>query len=852
MADQSPDADAVERLRAALAGRYEVEEEIGAGGMATVYLARDVKHGRAVALKVLRPDLAASLGADRFLREIRVAANLQHPNILALYDSGEADGALFYVMPFVEGESLRDRLNREKQLSLPDAVKITREVSEALSYAHAHGVVHRDIKPENIMLMGGHAVVADFGIARALEEAGDEKLTQSGVVIGTPMYMSPEQATGVEQLDGRSDIYSLGCMLYELLAGQAPYQAPNTVALLAKHSLEPIPSIQVVRGTVPNEVDQAITTAMAKVPADRYQTAQLFADALANVEHRLSLGTATAPTPDSIRQRTLGVRVKKKRAPFQLLAGGGVLALLAALAVWQILPRGDGASTAAGVPAGPDPRSIAVLYFEDRSPDGSLAYLADGFTEALISELSQVEGLKVISRNGVLPFQGARVPTDSIARVLNVGTVVEGKVEQSGERLRINVSLINASEGTEIGSTRLERSREEAFALQDDVSREVSVFLRRRLGEEIQVRESRRGTRNVQAWEKTQEAQRVERGVQAYIDAGDVESASRELARADSIFAVAGTLDDKWSTPPTARGWIAYRQARLGQGFDREHYAQWIETGMGHAQRALALDSTNPDALELRGMFEYLQYLLNLAPSAPEASRLIAQAERDFRASIAANPLQASALTTLSHLLMNKNRTAEAKVAAQQAYDADPYLSNAHLTIWRLFTSSLDLDDAVEAKRWCDEGRRRFPSDPRFVECRIRVAALRGQRPDVPELWRLVDEYVALSPVNIQEFRRKRAGMFMAMALVRAGLPDSASSVAKDSRADASVDPARELPYFEAIVRTFLGDMDEAINQLSIYLAANPNQRATFATDEHWWFEDLRDDPRWKSLVGTS
>jgi len=233
--------DPLDPLRSALADRYAVERQVGEGGMATVYRAKDLKHERTVAIKVLRPELSVSLGGDRFLREIRVAANLQHPNILGLYDSGEAGGLLYYVMPFVEGESLRDRLNKEQQLPLPDALQITREAAEALQYAHEHGIVHRDIKPENILLLGGHALVADFGIARAVQASG-EKLTQTGMAVGTPHYMSPEQALGSEHVDARSDIYSLGCVLYELLIGQPPFTGPNSMAIMARHSMETVPA----------------------------------------------------------------------------------------------------------------------------------------------------------------------------------------------------------------------------------------------------------------------------------------------------------------------------------------------------------------------------------------------------------------------------------------------------------------------------------------------------------------------------------------------------------------------------------------------------------------------------------
>ncbi len=286
-----PSGGAVARLRAALADRYTIERELGRGGMATVYRAGDVKHHRTVAIKVLRPELAAQLGPDRFLREVTIAASLNHPHILALYDSGDAGGFLFYVMPYVEGETLRARLDREKQLPVEDALGLTRQVASALSYAHARNVVHRDIKPENILLHEGEAMVADFGIALAVSAAADERLTQTGIAVGTPAYMSPEQAASERAVDARSDVYSLGCVLYEMLAGEPPYTGPTVQALIAKRLVDPVPAVRRLRAAVPVGVDHALMKALAKVPADRWPSAVAFAEAL----------TAPAPTrPPSV------------------------------------------------------------------------------------------------------------------------------------------------------------------------------------------------------------------------------------------------------------------------------------------------------------------------------------------------------------------------------------------------------------------------------------------------------------------------------------------------------------------------------------------------------------------------
>src|SRR5881628_2551254 len=262
--------DLLARLRAGLADRYRVERELARGRTAAVFLAHDLKHDRPVAIKVLHPELAAAVGAERFLREIQLAARLQHPHIVALHDSGETNGLLYFVMPYVAGESLRARLEREPQLPIAEAIRVTGDVAQALGYAHGLGVVHRDIKPENILLEDGHALVADFGIARAITVAGSERLTETGIALGTPAYMSPEQGAEDGQVDGRSDLYALGCVVYEMLAGAPPFTGPSAQAILARHAIDPVAPIRTVRGTVDEGIERAVLKALAKVPADRH------------------------------------------------------------------------------------------------------------------------------------------------------------------------------------------------------------------------------------------------------------------------------------------------------------------------------------------------------------------------------------------------------------------------------------------------------------------------------------------------------------------------------------------------------------------------------------------------------
>src|SRR5512141_2729783 len=314
------------RLSTALADRYRLERELGAGGMATVYLAQDLKHDRKVAVKVLRPELAAVIGADRFLSEIKTTANLQHPHILPLFDSGAADSFLFYVMPFVEGESLRDRLNREKQLPIADAVRIATEVASALDYAHRHAVIHRDVKPENILLHDGQALVADFGIALAASKSGGSRMTETGMSLGTPHYMSPEQAMGEREITARSDVYALGAMTYEMLVGEPPFTGPTAQAIVAKVLTAEPAGLTAQRRSVPPAVEDAVLTALAKLPADRFATAAEFAAALATPM------TATRRIPATGAGRLVQRRVGWPTAALVGIVAFGLGVLLAGLA----------------------------------------------------------------------------------------------------------------------------------------------------------------------------------------------------------------------------------------------------------------------------------------------------------------------------------------------------------------------------------------------------------------------------------------------------------------------------------------------------------------------------------------
>ena len=422
--------DLADRLAAALAGRYRVERELGTGGMATVYLAEDVKHHRYIALKTLRADLSESMEAERFLLEIEIAAALTHPHILPLYDSGEADGLVYYVMPYVEGPSLRQRLVEEPRLPLAESLQIAEQVVGALDYAHRRGLVHRDIKPENIMLYEGAALVTDFGIALAVRSAHGDRFTETGIAIGTPVYMSPEQALG-DPVDSRSDLYSVGCMLYEMLAGAPPYTGASTMEITAQKLVDPVPPLRERRPEVPAELEATVLRALACQADDRFATAA-------------ELAAALAP-------------------PDRPAAG-----------------RRTGATTEAGTGAGAGP-SIAVLPFANPGADPDSEIFSDGIAEELTTALSRLDGLRVVARASAFAFKGAQEDVREIGRRLGVGTVLEGSVRRAANRVRVTAELVNVGDGIRLWAERYDRKVSDVFAIQDEIAAAIANVLEAKL-----------------------------------------------------------------------------------------------------------------------------------------------------------------------------------------------------------------------------------------------------------------------------------------------------------------------------------------------------------------------------------
>jgi serine/threonine-protein kinase len=708
--------DLLNRLQASLADRYRIERELGRGGMATVYLAHDLRHDRPVALKVLHPELARVLGPERFLREIRLSARLQHPHILVVHDSGDADGQFWFTMPYVEGETLRSRLLREQQLPVSDALRITREVADALHYAHQHGVIHRDIKPENILLSGPHALVADFGIARALAPESDQRLTESGFSLGTPQYMSPEQALAERDLGPRTDIYSLGCVLYEMLTGEPPYTGPTPQAVLAKRLSEPVPHVRTGR-EVPPALERAVTRALARSPADRFSTAAEFAAALQPDRLEESVGTTDTLSRYLRLPAAIGLALV-------LLALGGYAAFR-----WM-------------KPAGVAPlASAAVLPFVDLSPQHDQEYFSDGLTEELITALSQVPGLRVPARTSSFQFKGQNPDVHEVGRKLDVGAVLEGSVRKSGNRLRVSAQLISVKDGYQLWSESYDRDLADVFAVQADVARSIVAALRVRLAPARDSALAVRPTGDLEAYDLYLKGRFAwnQRNGPALQDA--VRYLEQAVAR-DSTF---------------ARAWAALADAYIlvvpyagGSPADTWRKAQRA------AGTALALDSTSAEAYTSLG-YGNMIYAWNWPA-----------AEQNFKRAIAADPAYATGHHWYGDFLAGRGRLTEAQAEMSRAHRLDP-LSRQIGIEWGWVSYLTHRNDEAEARI-----RQTLELDPNYAQAHWRLGLVQIQQRRYPEAIASIRRAIDLGVF----YPYAAAGL--AFAYAASGDRDSALSVVND------------------------------------------------------------------------
>jgi len=741
-----PVRDAVAVVTAALGHRYAIDRELGRGGMATVYVAQDRRHAREVAIKVLRPDVAAAIGAERFLREIAIAARLTHPHVLPLIDSGQAAGSLYYVMPYVRGESLRQRLARERRLPLKDALRIARELGAGLDYAHREGFIHRDVKPENVLLADGHAVIADFGIARAICQSCDgQNVTEVGLTIGTPEYMSPEQAAGDRDLDGRSDLYSLACVIYETLAGEPPFAGASARAVMAQHLSEAPPPLRARRPDAPAAVEQALARALAKDPADRFATVAQFVAALEATD-----------------------------------APGAAPALVGKT------------------------RSLAVLPFVNGSADPENEYLCDGVTDELINALTKVEGLRIASRTSVFALKGKPQDIRAIGALLGVSAVLEGTVRKADDRLRITVQLAAADDGRTLWSERYDRRLDDVFAVHDEIARTIVSTLRTTFLADIADPTPRRYTDNVQAyslylkgrfcWNKrSQEGVReaiayFEQAIDhdpgyalAYSGLSDSYglqvdyrgvpvTEGYKLARRYALKAL--ELDDTLPEAHTSLAWVqfaydwdwaaaerSYRRAlELNPAYATgHHWYSFVLLVTGQADQALVEAHTalelDPSSLSIRRGLGWLYYYtrryeaavyhlrraIAMNPTSEDTYRILGlvltqqgaydEAERAFREAITLSPELSYATAGVAHVLAlrGRRREAEALLAQLEARARDHYVSPVAFCIVHLGLRNTDqvftwLERAYQDRRgWLtylkvDPMLDVVKDDPRFAE----------------------------------------------------------------------------------------------------------------------------------------
>lgn len=737
-------SDEIERLTAALAGRYRVERELGAGGMATVYLAYDLRHDRHVALKVLLPDLASTIGTERFLREVRITASLTHPHILPLLDSGEAAGRLFYVMPYVEGGTLRDILRQQPQLGIARALEITRQVADALAYAHVHGVLHRDIKPENILFQSGHALVGDFGIAGALAASGaGEHLTKTGALLGTPAYMSPEQATGERDLDARTDVYSLACVTYEMLTGEPPFTGPTSQVVLVRRLTETPRAVSATRKAVPAGVDAAVARALAPA-ADRFSTV---------AEYAAALEMPNAPSMPRPTGR-------------QWLVGVAVLMVVASAGYWAI-QRAGASKAPAELPR------LAVLPFENLGGADDEPF-TDGLTDEITSRLAEISGLRVVSRTSAKRFKNSDLSMKQLGEQLGADYILEGTVRTdrasgSAGAARVIPQLIRASDDVHVWQNRFDASLNpgDIFRVQADIARQIANSLRITLGETERARIDMPTTSDSAAYRLDQlgrfhwakrDAEGLLRAVQYFSeaiarDSGFVDAYAGLTAASLSyltLFAPDSGLAASASARSAARRAVqldsasATAQAALGYALMISEW-DW-QSAESAFQRAILLDSEYGPA---HYWYAQLLWAQNRFDDALEQAQL----------GVAVDPLSTVAHLALARSYQLLGRLDESAAALRRVIELQPTMYLAHLDLAAYYARSNRLPEAEQAVRqYLIHGG--FPTDSARVREIVLVSAGRG-RPE--HIGRLLDRPGRPTPHG------SAARWFAA-----AGLPDSA------------------------------------------------------------------------------
>ena len=506
--------------------------------------------------------------------------------------------------------------------------------------------------------------------------------------------------------------------------------------------------------------------------------------------------------------------------------------------------------SAASLASGLEADQIAVLYFEDFSSGGDLGYVADGITEGLIEELSQVRSLNVVSENGVETFRGADIPIDSIARTLGVGTVIRGTVDESRDGLRVTTVLVDGFTGSDIDRNVVTISGDDFLSARDSVAGQVSLLLRERLGEEVQLRGLKAGTESVEAWSFVQRAERLIAQAEDLRNEDDLDGALSNLAASDSLLITAETADPAWSRPPALRGHAAFRSAfftATGTG-DLEAAAAIIDGGLEHAERAIELDPRSAYAVEQRGALRYLLFLLDLSADSDESDRLLSAAQEDLETAADLDPTLATAYSMLSHLQYNRNDMVAVVLNARRAYEEDAYLRDANRILERLFWAHYDLEQLRDARTWCSEGEARFPDDHVFEECQLWLMLSSGGDVDVDQAWARRDRFVSQAPASIRPYQERLGNLLVAGVLRQAGLQDSAEAMFERGASDEEIDPLADLWMYQAAIRSTTGDPGGAVEYLRRWLAANPTADIGDEGELHWWWKKLRDEPGFEEL----
>jgi len=783
----APDSSSFEALKANLADRYTLERELGAGGMATVYVAHDVKHNRKVALKVLKPELAAALGAQRFLQEIQVTGNLQHPHILPLYDSGSADGALFYVMPLVQGESLRDRLAREKLLTIDETIRIMQQVAGALDFAHRQGVIHRDIKPENILLQDREALIADFGIALALAEAGGDRLTGTGLSLGTVQYMSPEQATGERDLDARSDVYALGAVAYEMLAGEPPVTGPSQRAMIAKLMTERPTPLRVVRDVVPKSLDDAIMRALAKTPTDRFPSAREFASAM-----------TAAAQPRRTRTRTIVGAVL------------GIVVIVSVLGVYAFARNGSsGASRSAttGARTSDGIRSIAVLPLDNYSGDSTQDYFAEGMTDELTAALATISQLRVTSRGSAMQFQGKkRPPTPQIANALDVDAIVEGSVSRSGDKVRITAQLIDARADRHLWAKSFERNSSDVLALESELASAIAREINVRLTESEQSRLAAAVTVNPEAHDAYLKGR-------YFFNRPSDENLQKAIVQFEEAAKLSPAFAPAYSGLSDAYLWAGYNEGFITASAARPK-------AKAAAERAVQLDSNSAEGHTSLATFK-LFYEFDWRGC-----------EREFRRAIALNPNYGFAHDQFGMALAFTGRFDESIAESRRAAELDPLSPQVLVDATMPFLFQKDLTAANELARKAAE------LDPTYF---FPVMMLGWSELEAGHFREAIPFLEKATTMDAPPF----VTAYLAYAYGAAG--DRKNALAKLDALKKMAKDGQVLPFNLALVHLGLGDRARALDNLERAHSADSQMLAWLGQDS--MFDPLRSEPRFVALL---